>query len=89
MPDAKIVHYEGKSSVQVSTRRMIYFNTSKVRYFRKHHGTTQALILRLALLMQFAVQVVIEGAKWIIGHKRLLRKDRISAYLAVLRSGLM
>lgn len=87
-PRAQIVHYEGKSSEQVSAQRMIYFNTSKVRYFAKHHGRLQATLLRLALLGMFAWQWVLEGAKWLLGHRRALRAERVRAYAQVLRSGL-
>lgn len=87
-PQAVIVHHEGKSSAQVSAQRMIYFNTSKVRYFAKHHGRAQAGALRLALLSLFAQQSLVEGAKWLVGHRRPLRAERLAAYRAVLRSGL-
>ena len=88
LPDAQIIHYEGRSSMQVSAKRMVYFNTSKVRYFQKHYGTTQARTLRLLLLAQFFGQLVIESAKWLVRHKRGLRQERIIAYREVLRSGL-
>ncbi len=87
-PRATIVHYEGKSSEQVSTRRMIHFNTSKVRYLAKHHGAAQAAIARAVLLIQFAGQWCVEAAKWLVGHKRRLRAERMQAYVAVLKSGL-
>lgn len=87
-PPAGIVHYEAQSSTQVSARRYIYFNTSKVRYFRKYHGALQASILRGWLLALFTQQTMIEGLKWLAGHKRPLRSERIKAYVAVLRSGL-
>ncbi|MGQ9904526.1 MAG: glycosyltransferase family 2 protein [Anaerolineae bacterium] len=87
-PQAVIVHHEGKSSEQVSAQRMIHFNTSKVRYFAKHHGALQAGVLRLALLSLFAEQSLVEGVKWLIGHRRPLRAERLAAYRAVLRSGL-
>jgi GT2 family glycosyltransferase len=88
LPQAKITHYEGRSSAQASGRRMILFNTSKVRYFRKHHGRLKAAILRFALLAMFTFQLFLESAKWLIGHKRPMRQERISAYRAVLKSQL-
>ncbi|MCS7056426.1 MAG: glycosyltransferase family 2 protein [Thermoflexales bacterium] len=87
-PRARIVHHEGRSSAQVSAQRMIYFNTSKVRYFAKHHGRTQAEALRLALLGMFAWQWALEGAKYALGHRRALRAERMRAYAQVLRCGL-
>jgi len=79
------MHHEGQSSGQVSTRRMIHFNTSKVRYFRKHHGRGQALVLRIALLIMFAYQMLLESAKWLAGHQREMRALRIKTYAVVLR----
>jgi hypothetical protein len=87
-PAARIVHHEGRSSGQVSARRMMLFNTSKVRYFRKHHGEMQAERLRHGLLGQFRRQLCIEVCKLLIGHKPQVRRERIAAYRAVLRSGL-
>jgi hypothetical protein len=88
VPRAVIIHHEGKSSEQVSAKRMIYFNTSKVRYFAKHHGATQATALRLALLSMFAWQWLFETAKRLLGNKPAMRAGRMQAYAAVLRSGL-
>ena len=88
LPAAQIVHYEGKSSEQVVTSRHIYFQTSKVRYFRKHHGRIAGEALRWFLLGNYAWQLGLEGAKWLLGHKRPLRAERIASYWQVIRSGL-
>jgi GT2 family glycosyltransferase len=87
-PAASIVHHEGKSSQQVVPARHIHFQTSKVRYFRKHHGTFQAEALRWFLLATYLYQMIREGLKWLLGHKRPMRADRVRAYRQVLRSGL-
>ena len=87
-PEAHVIHHEGKSSEQVIPARHIYFQSSKVRYTRKVHGNTIAEILRLWLLGQYIWQTGIEGAKWLIGHRRDLRAARIAAYRQVLRSKL-
>lgn len=87
-PEAQIVHYQGKSSEQASTMRHINFNRAKLRYFRKYHGLTAATILRAILLANFLGQLLLEGAKGMVGHRRELRWQRVSAYWQVLRSGL-
>jgi len=89
LPEAQVIHYGGKSSDQVAAQRHIYFQTSKVRYFRKHHGALTAGALRIALLAMYAWQLVLEAAKGAVGHKRTLRRERVRAYWQVLRSGLM
>lgn len=87
-PEARVVHHEGKSSEQVMPARHIYFQSSKVRYARKYHGKTIAEMLRLWLLAQYIWQIAVEGAKWLIGHRRPLRAARIAAYRQVLKSRL-
>ena len=87
-PHARVLHHEAKSSEQVRAQRDIYFHSSKVRYFKKHHGNLQGELLRYFLLSMFAYQILEEGAKYVVGHKRALRAERIKAYAQVLRSGL-
>ena len=89
LPTAQIVHHEGKSSEQVVTARHIHFQTSKVRYFGKHHGRLTAELLRFFLLATYVCQTVEEGLKWLVGHKRPLRAARVRAYGQVLRSRLL
>ena len=88
LPPAQVIHHEGKSSEQVTAKRNIYFHSSKIRFFRKHHGAFPAALLRLFLLGMFAYQLTEESAKWVLGHKRPLRASRIKADWQVLRSGL-
>jgi N-acetylglucosaminyl-diphospho-decaprenol L-rhamnosyltransferase len=88
LPPVTVIHHEGKSSEQVVPSRHIYFQSSKVRYFRKHHGRLQAEALRWFLLATYAYQLLREGAKWLVGHKRPLRAERVRAYRQVLASGL-
>ncbi len=88
LPAAQIIHHVGKSSEQAVPARHIHFQTSKVYYFRKYHGPLMAETLRWFLLCNYVWQIGVEGAKWLLGHKRSLRAQRIAAYRKVLRSGL-
>ncbi|MFN2218100.1 MAG: glycosyltransferase family 2 protein [Anaerolineae bacterium] len=88
LPTAAVIHHEGKSSEQVVPARHVYFQSSKVRYFRKHHGAFQAEALRWFLLVTYAYQMAREALKWLVGHKRAMRAERVRAYRQVLRSGL-
>ena len=88
LPTAQVIHYGGKSSEQVIAARHIHFQTSKVRYFRKYHGCVVAEMLRLFILGNYLWQLGLEAGKWLLGHKRPLRMERIIAYRAVLRSRL-
>jgi len=88
LPSAQIVHHEGQSSQQVVPARHIYFQSSKVLYFRKNHGVLAGEALRLFLLASYVCMLCQEGAKWLLGHKRPMRSDRMAAYWQVLCSGL-
>ncbi len=85
---AHITHHGGKSTEQVAARKHIHFQESKLRYYRKYHGALAAHSLRLFLLFNYAWQIVLEGAKALLGHKPAMRRERIDAYWRVLRSGL-
>ena len=85
---AHITHHGGKSSEQTGALKQIHFQSSKLRYFRKHHGYGHYLILRAILLLQFSWQLCLESAKGALGHKRNLRAQRVRIYWQVLRTGL-
>lgn len=86
--DAEIIHHGGKSTGQVVAQTHILFQQSKLRYFRKYHGWLVVAVLRLFLQANYLVQLGIEAGKWLLGHKRTMRRERIAAYWNVLRSGL-
>ncbi len=88
LPQAQVIHHEGKSSEQAVTARHVNFNRAKLRYFRKYHGRFAAALIRVVLLKNYALQLLLEGVKGLIGHKRPLRWQRVRAYWQVLRSGL-
>jgi hypothetical protein len=88
LPDAQIIHYVGKSSEQAVTRRHVNFQRAKLRYFYKFHGAAAGRLLRLILLLNYAWQLVLEGGKYLVGHRRALRKQRVKAYWQVLGTGL-
>ena len=87
-PTAQVTHHMGKSSEQVLPVRHIQFQRSKVLFFKKHHGYWGGEALRLFLLATYVWQLILEALKWLVGHKRPLRHQRVVAYWQVLRSGL-
>lgn len=88
LPQAVIVHYEGRSSEQAVAARHIHFETSKILYFQKYHGRLQAGLLRGFLLLTYVWRLAEETAKYLLRHKPALRRSRIHAYCQVLQSGL-
>lgn len=87
-PAAHVIHHVGQSSDQAVTARHINFQRAKLRYYRKYHGRAAAGALRLFLLANYAGQLALEGVKGLLGSKPDLRRQRVRAYAAVLRSGL-
>ena len=87
LPTTEVVHAEGQSSGQATARRQINFNVSKVRYVAKWQGVSRARWLRRWLLLLESEQTALEAAKWLLGHKRLLRAARLRAGLQVLANG--
>ena len=87
-PEAQIIHHRGKSSQQVKVFQIVRFNRSKIHYFRKHHSAFVATALRAFLLFNYGYQLLLETTKWVIGHRRPLRRQRMHAYCQVLKSGL-
>jgi GT2 family glycosyltransferase len=88
VPQAQVIHLEGRSSDQAVAARHLYFNMSKVRYWDKWFGAGWSRALRRYLLMEYQVQIVLERAKWLVGSRRPLRTQRIGVYKQVLASGL-
>ncbi|HSM54690.1 MAG TPA: glycosyltransferase family 2 protein [Candidatus Sulfomarinibacteraceae bacterium] len=88
LPSAQVIHYEGKSSEQAVTARHINFQRAKLRYYRKYHGRLICTLLRLYLLLNYIWQLGLEAVKYLLGHRRALRRQRVRAYWDVLRSGL-
>lgn len=85
LPEAKVVHHEGKSSERDPRHRHEYFQESKCRYFHKHHGPAAAAILRLFISASYGFQLIEEALKLALGHKPDLRRHRIGVYWAVIR----
>lgn len=85
LPSAEIIHYGGKSSEQAPARRYITFQQSRIRYTRMAFGRRAAERLRGALRRQYTSELGIEVLKWLIGHRRSLRAQRIGVYRALLR----
>lgn len=85
---AQIVHHGGASTDQIGARKHIYYNESKLRYFRKVYGRAFAGVLRVFLLAIYGWQMALEWIKGVLGSQRSLRRERVSTYWQVLRSGL-
>ncbi|HUS17513.1 MAG TPA: glycosyltransferase, partial [Chloroflexia bacterium] len=78
VPVAVVVHHEGRSSEQNMPERHIRFQEARLRYFARWHGRPVAVALRVWVLGLYTWQGALEGAKWLLGHKRPLRRARLA-----------
>ncbi|HET9224065.1 MAG TPA: glycosyltransferase family 2 protein [Roseiflexaceae bacterium] len=85
LPDAVIVHHEGKSSEQAPAQRYLNFQRSRLRDANMTFGPRFAAALRLFLRAAYAGELAIEAGKWLLGHKRALRAQRVRIYWQLLR----
>jgi N-acetylglucosaminyl-diphospho-decaprenol L-rhamnosyltransferase len=85
LPQAVVVHYEGRSSEQVPAARHVYFQRSKLRFARMRYGLLFALLLRLFLLLTYLWELALECAKLVLRHRPDLRRRRIAVYAVVLQ----
>jgi len=85
LPDAVIIHHEGRSSEQALARRYLNFQRGRLRDARMVYGQRFAARLWLFLRAAYAVELATEGVKWLLGHKRRLRAQRVAIYRQVLR----
>ncbi|MGB9723045.1 MAG: glycosyltransferase family 2 protein [Chloroflexia bacterium] len=88
LPSVRAIHYGGRSTAQVPLERHLHFQRSKVRYARATFGPAVASLLRLFLLATHGWKFLVEGAKFLLGHRRDLRRERMRVYAAILRDGL-
>ncbi len=84
-PSALIIHHEAQSSGQVGGKRDLIFNRSRLRYAAKWHGATTARFLQGWLVFLYAVEWGQEGLKWLVGHKRPLRRERMEHYQTLIK----
>jgi GT2 family glycosyltransferase len=87
-PAAVVVHHEGGSSGQVPAVLHIHFQRSKIRLAQMWYGPRIAALLRGFLLLGYLWELLSEGGKHLVGHRRPLRRGRIRAYAELLHSGL-
>lgn len=84
LPEAVVLHHEGRSSEQNMVGRNLHFHESRFRYYAKHFGRPWMLALRLAVLGHFGFLAAEELGKLVLGSRPELRRSRLSMLRRVL-----
>lgn len=84
LPEAVVIHHEGKSSEQIPVGRHRYFQQSRLLLARMWYGWQAAAVLRWLIWLGYQYELVIEALKLALGHKPALRRQRIITYRQVL-----
>lgn len=88
VPDVEIRHHEGASTGQDIPARQYDFDTSRVRLMQCMYGDRHARLVRYGLLVGYLVQVLRDGSKFLAGHRRELRRERMALYMKLMQRGL-
>ena len=88
VPEATIVHHEGASTSQDRLGSRLAFDRGRVRAQRALHGRAVARRTAWLLKLNFGIQLLREALKWVVGHRRDLRRRRIAQYWTLLKSRL-
>lgn len=76
VPEAKIIHYGGQSTQQVAAKMFLHLYRGKLLYFRKHYGTTTALIYKFILFFTAIVRLILIPIVWVT--KPLYRRQYVT-----------
>lgn len=88
IPGATVIHHEAASTSQDQLASRLEFDRGRVRAQTAIHGPRIARRTARMLKLNFAIQLLREGLKWIAGHRRELRRQRFARYWTLLRSDL-
>lgn len=84
--EAVVTHYEGQSSQQIPAQRLIWFYQSRLRDATLAYGAGIATVVRWGVLVQYVGEWLLETGKWVLGHKRALRLERMHSYARVVQA---
>ncbi|WP_298406787.1 glycosyltransferase family 2 protein [uncultured Chloroflexus sp.] len=84
LPEAVVIHHEGKSSEQMPVARHCHFQQSRLLLARMWYGWPLTLLLRRLIWLGYQYELSIETLKLALGHRPALRRQRIATYKQVL-----
>ena len=80
LPTATVIHHEGKSSEQVVPRGTSTFRAARCATFASTTAASRASWCAPFSWRPTCSKWTREGLKWLVGHKRPLRAERMRAY---------
>jgi hypothetical protein len=84
LPNTYITHFYGRSSIKTNARQTVYYE-SYYKYFKKHHGTGDALIIKILIFLGESIRLLIIQFKYFpIGDKRFIYGKKIKSSLNLL-----
>lgn len=86
LPDVEVVHLGGASSRQCRPESVARLYGSKVRFFRKHYGLAQAVLLSLAVAAAYAVKAGLACLTYPFLHRREQARTQFRTSRLVWRS---
>lgn len=87
VPSAVVTHVGGASTSQDIPRRQLDFDASRLEFHYRLYGPLMAGIVGAGLRANYLAHIARESVKWLIGHRRELRSERIRLYTRCLRAG--
>lgn len=87
VPSAAVTHVGGASTSQDVPRRQLDFDASRLEFHRRLYGPLMAAFVAAGLRANYLAHIARESIKWLIGHRRELRTERIRLYWHCLRTG--
>lgn len=88
IPDVEIMHYEGASTAQDVPQRQLAFDRSRIELQRRLYGNATSLVVEAGIRLGYLIQLAVEGMKWMLGHRRDLRRQRMHLYWSLLSSSM-
>ena len=89
IPDVEVTHHEAASSSQNTARRQVAFDRSRIELQRRLYGQATARLCAAGIKVGYVLDLALEGGKYLVGHKRDLRRQRVTAYVSLLRANLL
>jgi len=81
-----VIHFGGASANRMSARQLVTLYKSKIQFFQKHFGKSQAVILRIGLICKNLLSLLLTSLAWIFGARQAIKEsNNITARWTLIR----